>query len=156
DDREDAPGRLRESQPARSVSFLKHEDERAKRGANREQVEQHGLDRDEKRAESREEREERTSDDEKDDASEVARNDVLVVGVESRPAADLEVRSREPRRPRRVPRAQLARETHLVARRELRGRHDFEEGRAAVSGLERAPDRGIEVRKLPYAAGAAV
>ena len=138
----------------RTVALLEHQHERAERGADREQVQQHRLDRDEQRAEPREEREERAADDEQDHAPEVPRDRVLVVGVEAGPAADADAHARQARDVGRVPGAQLAGEAHLVARRQARGRNDLEERRAAVARLERPAHRGRQKRQVAQAVGA--
>ena len=102
----------------RAVAVLEDEHEGPEGGSDREQVQKDRLDRDEQRTESREEGEERAADDEGDDAAEVPGDDVLVVGVEARTAADAHRRPRKPRRFRRAPGPELPREADLVAGRQ--------------------------------------
>ena len=146
-DRKDAPRRSIQAEPPRAPSFLEDEDECAESRSDREQVQEHGLDRYEQRPESGEEGEEGAAHDEDDDPAEVPRDDVFVVRVERRTAADAHLRAGQSRDRGGVPRSELPGEGDLVPRREALRGNRLEERRAAVGRFERPPHRGRQQRQ---------
>ena len=136
------------------MAVLEDEDERAEGAGDGEQVQRHGLQRDEQRAEREEEDAERRRHDEGHDAPHPTSDRVLVVGVEGGQAAHAEPRAPQAGEGDRIGPPQLPDERGQVLRVGVLPGDDFEQRQLALRAEKRPLRDRREQRHVGEVAGA--
>src|SRR5947208_8411504 len=149
DDGEHGVERRLEAKERRTDTVLEHEHDRPEAGGYREQVEAHGLKRNEHRPEPNEQRRQRTAEHQGDDQRKAAADGVVVIGAQGGQAADAQAGSGEPGDGVGGDGSQLAHEANEVARVGALARDDVEQHGPAIRGHVRAahvPRQGKEYK----------